>query len=125
MPLPVNDGLTVTEPIKIFKIDKEGNITENLLFEFSISFRPVRGFRAIAYRQNERMADGERLEAMMRDLILSHVMEIDGIKSRQNGRPYEPKDVSKIIEVLDPISIQEIVATLKQSAWDIEKMLGN
>lgn len=125
MPVYVNDGLTETKPIKIFRINEAGELTAHLIFEFSVTFRPMRGLKAIAYQRDERLADGEKLEKMIRELILGYVVEINGVVSKLTNKPYEPKDVAKIIEVLDPVSLNEIVATLKSSAWDIEKMLGN
>lgn len=116
-PLPVNDGLTKTAEITA------GGTRAHA---FTITYRPATGLRMIAHDTDRETADGGKLAKLIETLIADHVIAIDGVRSAKvpDATPLQ-RTVKDLLQVLDGESILAIEQKIRESAWDVEKLLGN
>lgn len=116
--LPVQDGLTQTTEIVS---------GESRTLACNISFRPATGLRVLRYERDSKIADGRTYEALVQELIIEHVLEVHGVNSALARGAQKPKDssVKELVKLMDAETLLGIVNKILESAWNVDKLLGN
>jgi hypothetical protein len=115
--IPVQDGLTKTAQI----VSGEGR-----RYACSIQFRPATGLRAIVFDTDFKLADGNRQQHLLTELIVEHVIQIEGVQS-SHAKGAKPREatVKDLIPLLDAETILGIQRKITEAAWNVDKLLGN